>query len=191
MKKILSTLLVSFFLLIPIQVSFAHFHYEAEATTVLKTNKDDKLNALDISWIYDPTVTDMMLKDNDDLKAFGKGLIKDLGKLGYITTLTLDGKPLKTTTVEKYTLEKIGKNEDTRLKLSFTLPLETPTEIKGKSTLLIDHTDPSASAIIYYETAMSISFDKTLDPHCIADVKNKKDYAHGETPQRVKIFCEA
>lgn len=185
-----STLFVSFFLFVSTQTAFAHFHYEAAATTVLQTNKDNKLSALKISWVYDPEVTDMMLKDNDNLKEFGEGLIKDLDKLGYFTKLKLDGKALKTTKVETYKLEKVGKDEDTRLKLSFTLPLETPLTLKGKTTLLIDHTDTSASAIIYYDTAISISFSKTLDPHCIADVKDKKKYEHGETPQLVKIFCE-
>lgn len=191
MKKIVSSLLViSSFLMITMQSSFAHFHYEAEANTVLQTNKDKNLSALNISWVYDPEVTEMMLKDNDDLKDFGKGLIKDLDKLSYFTKLTLDGKHLKTAKVETYKLEKVGKDQDTRLKLSFTLPLVTPVALKGKTTLLIDHTDPSASAVIYYDTATSISFDKTLDPNCIADVKDKKEYEHGETPQLVKVFCE-
>jgi len=191
MKSVLlSSFFISFFLFTSTQSAFAHFHYEAGATTELKTNKDGKLSALDISWVYDPEVTDMMLKDNDDLKEFGEGLIKDLAKLSYFTKLKLNAKVIKTSKVETYKLEKVGKDEDTRLKLSFTLPLETPVALKGKTTLLIDHTDTSASAIIYYDTATSISFDKTLDPHCIADVKDKKDYEHGETPQLVNVFCE-
>ena len=191
MKKIVTSLFViSSFLMISMQSGFAHFHYEAAATTELQTNKDNKLYALKQSWVYDSVVTGIMLKDNDDLKSFGKGLITDLDKLGYFTQLKLDGKVLKTTKVETYTLEKEGKDEDTRLKLTFTLPLKTPVALKGKTTLLIDHTDKSASAIIYYDTATSITFSKALEPHCIADVKDKKDYEHGETPQLVKVFCE-
>jgi len=190
MKKVLSSFFISFFLLLSIQPSFAHFHYEAAATTVLQTNKDNQLSALDISWVYDPEVSDMMLKDNDDLKSFGKGLMNDLNKLGYFTLLKLNNKIIKTSKVETFKLEKIGKDKESYLKLSFTLPITSPVELKGKNTLTIDHTDTSASAIIYYDTASSISFSKTLDPHCIANVKDKKDYEHGETPQSVNVFCE-
>lgn len=190
MKNILLSTLISLFLLFSVQPSFAHFHYEAEVTTTLQLDENNQLSAIKISWIYDPEVSELMLKDNPDLKSLSNGLIKDLAKLDYFTHLKLNDKPLQTEAVKKYTLEKLGKKDQTRLKLKLTLPLKTPIKLQGKNAFAIDHTDPSGSAILYYENANSIQFDKKLEPDCLTMIEEKKDFEHGESPQIVTIYCD-
>lgn len=192
MRKTLFSSLIAIFVFFATQPAFAHFHYEAELKTLLQNNKNGELSALKISWTYDPEVSEMMLSDSDDLKSFSDHLIKDLAKLNYFTELKLNGKPLKTTAVKTYHLEKLGKGkkDPTRLKLTITLPLKSPISLKGKNALTLDHTDPSGSAILYYETPNSIHFDKQLEPNCIATIEEIKDFKHGQSPQNVIVVCE-
>ena len=170
-------------------LSLAHFHYEAAVTTTLQTSNTE-LTALNISWVYDTEVSQMMLSESENLKTFADGLMHDLAELNYFTQLTLNNKPLQTAAPTQYKLEKIGKGEDTQLKLSFTLPLKKPVSLEGKTRLDIDHTDSSGSAILFYESTNNIRFSKSIAPICIADIKEIPDFKHGESPQEVAVACE-
>lgn len=189
--KLVTTLITSLIVLFSLSPAHAHFHYEGAVTTTFKLNNKNLLDALDISWTYDYEASEVMLKDNQDINALGDAVVSDLAKLGYFTRISFNEEDLKTKTVTKYKLEKVGKGEQTQLKLSFTLPLETPVSLKGKNFIVLDHTDPSGSAILYYESDKNIVLNSKIDPHCITLIKEKPDFEHGQSPQDVSLFCEA
>lgn len=190
-KTFITAFISSCLLLITLSPAYAHFHYEGAVTTTFNLNDKDQLASLDISWVYDYEASELMLKDNEDIKALGDTVVSDLSKLGYFTKITFNEKELKKQTVKKYTLEKLGKGKETQLKLSFTLPLETPVSLKGKNFIALDHTDSTGSAILYYASNKNIVLGSKLEPHCITLIKEKPDFEHGQSPQDVSLFCEA
>ena len=182
----IAALFLSFFVL----PAFAHFHYELPIKSTLMSNNKQQLSAMQVSWIYDDEVSELMLKDQKDLKKLGKKLINDLDLLQYFTVLKLDGKPLKTGKVKKYHLEEIKHKDYSNLKLTFTLPITSAASLKGNHVLIVNHEDPTASAILYYDKPQDLRINGPLQGKCKTIVVEKKKFEEGESPQDVKVVCK-
>lgn len=171
--------------------AFAHFHYNIDVTNTLQVNQNNQLTGFRFSWVYNEEVSQIMLEDNPDLNAFGKGLMEDLNELGYFTQVQLNGKPLPTTKVTSYHLDKINLNNKPRLKLSFTLPLAAPVNLTGNNMLTIEHPDPSGSAIVTYRDVNHILLADIKKTTCKPSIKNKPQVEHGKASQTIQISCRA
>ena len=169
-------------------LAFAHFHYELPLQTSLQTNAKGELTGLNITWVYDDELTDLMLKDQQDTNKLAKKLHSDLRTLSYFTALKLNGKPLNFTKVSDFNLQKLNHKDYKNLELTFTLPLKKPVSLTGKNTLEFRHEDANASAILYYDKPRDLQLG-TLKGHCKVDITEKKDFEEGEAPQNVKVIC--
>lgn len=180
-----NTLLLSFILMAFTSTAFSHtYHYEVKITNKL-ISKNEKLEALGMTWLYDHDVSKAMLDDQKNLKKLGNKLISDLDLLGYFTQIKLNGKALPFDRAKNVHLIK---SKDS-LELSFLLPLSMPINIKTKSTLSLDHEDPSAIAILFYENSSHVQLNGSLKKRCKTTMKEKGKFAEGEFPQIVKIGC--
>ena len=186
-KRLFLTLLL--FILSPL--SLAHFHYEIAVSTKFIADKN-QLKSLDITFLYDPGVSDVYLEDiqNNELDQFAKELVRDLAPLHYFTAFQLNGKTLKTAVAKNPRAVVVGKGKERRLKVSFNLPLENQIALKGKSIFDVLHVDSTESATLYYDTIADISFSPSLAQDCIADVQEINGFKQGEQPQKVKVVCE-
>ena len=190
MKKLILTSILSITTALFTQNALAHFHYELPITSTLQANEKHQLQSIEMSWTYDDEVSEMMLQDQKDVKKLEKKLINDLDKLAYFTFLKINGKSLETKKVEIFKLEEIKFDGYSKLKLTFTLPLKTPVSLQGNNTLDIRHEDGTASAIIYYDKPSYLSIENGLKSNCKPDIKEKKDFEEGESPQTVKVICK-
>jgi len=194
MKTILSLSTLFLTLLFTTQ-SFPHsYHYEVQVANTLQTNNNKQLEALKLTFLYDGSVSKVMLQDQKDLKKLGDTLITDLQKLGYFTQIKLNGKTLNTNKAQDIRLEKISaKDSEGRpynaLQLQFTLPLQKAANITKNSELELRHEDPTEAAILYYDNADHILIEGSLKMSCKSSVKEKGDFAEGEFPQIVKVIC--
>ena len=182
----ITTLLLSFL----VQPTFAHFHYELPVKSTLISNNNQKLSAIQISWTYDEEVSDLMLKDQKNIKKLGKKLINDLEKIQYFTALKLDGKPIETGKVKQFNLEEIKHKDYSNLKLTFTLPITSAATLKGNHVLIVNHEDPTASAILYYDKPQDLRVNGPLQSKCKTIIVEKKKFEEGESPQDVKVVCK-
>ena len=195
MKKshLLGILLALLFFTTP---AFSHsYHYEMQVTNTLQINNKKQLEALQLSFLYDGEVSNVMLQDEKDLDKLGKTLISDLGILGYFTQIKLNGKVLNTQKASKIELDKVvlkGENGSFDvLQLSFTLALKSPATLTSNSEIAFFHEDPTAAAILYYENAEHIVVDGNLKDNCKATVKEKDKFDEGEFPQIIRVNCRA
>ena len=182
---------ITFLLTVIMQPVFAHFHYELPIKSTLVTNANQQLTAMKLSWIYDDEVSDLMLKSQKNVKKLGAKLINDRDKLCYFTSLKLDGKSLKTGKVSQFNLEEIKHKDYSNLKLSFTLPVTPPVSLKGNHTLVVNHEDATASAILYYDKPQDLRTSGALKAKCKTIVVEKKKFDEGESPQDVKVVCKS
>jgi ABC-type uncharacterized transport system substrate-binding protein len=200
MKKtlLLSTLFAFAFSMFTTQV-FAHaYHYEVQVSNQLQSNDKSQLEALKLTFLYDGEVSNVMLQDQKDLDKLAKTVMTDLGKLAYFTQAKLNGKVLEFTKPSDVRLEKVHiKPEDKKeeafdvLQLHFTLALKTPVKITQNSEIAFDHEDPTAAAILYYESAKHISLSDNLNNDCKVSVKEKGDFKEGEFPQIIRVNCKS
>lgn len=189
MKKI-SLTIISLFSLLLSQVTMAHFHYELPLQNELVTNTKNELTGLNIDWVYDGDLSDLMLKDQKDVTKMGAKLISDLDTLGYFTFVKLNGKSVDTAKVTKYKVEELKETDHSKLKLSFYLPLKTPVSLDGKNTLEFRHEDANASAILYYDKPENLQLASNLKEKCEVVITEVKDFEEGEAPQKVKVVCK-
>ena len=145
-------------LLIP-QWVFAHFHYDLKVESQLQANEQQQLSEIQMTWIFDYEVSSLMLKNEKDIETLGERLINDLVPYHYFTKLKLNNQILETTKVSVFKVEELIQAEGSKLKLSFTLPLRESISLKDNSILEFIHKDPSASAVMSYESESSINID--------------------------------
>jgi ABC-type uncharacterized transport system substrate-binding protein len=186
MKKIIGLLLWGSLLLTPL--SFAHFHYKISSVATLQANAKQQLNAIEIAWVYDPIVSEMMLKSGQNMDQLVKSIADDLVQLNNFTQLNFDGKRIVTGRVTQYHIEKIKRANKDLIKFSFTLPLRSPLFIQGH-TLSIVHTDAGASASIFYHSANNLILGDTFKPLCQSSVRAIQGFEVGEAPEAVQISC--
>ncbi|MCK5809729.1 MAG: DUF1007 family protein [Cocleimonas sp.] len=183
MKKIIGLLaLGSLFIT---TLSDAHFHYKINATATLQANAKKQLTAVKLSWLHDKTVSDLMIKSGQSMDQLAKGVAGDLADLDNFTQLTFNGKRVVTGHVTQYQLVKVKD----QLKFSFTLPLKSPLFIQGH-TLRIAHTDPGASASIFYHHANNITLGNTFKSLCKKHVEAIQGVEVGEAPETIQISCK-
>ncbi|MCK5896871.1 MAG: DUF1007 family protein [Cocleimonas sp.] len=186
MRKMIGLLILASLLLSPL--SNAHFHYKISSTATLQGNEKKQLTAINMSWLYDATVSSLMLKSGQSMDALVKSIADDLVELNNFTLLTLNGKRIVTKRVAKYHIETVKHGAKEQIKFSFILPLQSPLFIQG-SNLGIVHTDSGASASIFYHSANNILLGKTFKPLCQATVTPIQGVEAGEAPENVHIRC--
>ncbi|MCK5813342.1 MAG: DUF1007 family protein [Cocleimonas sp.] len=186
MKKI--TLLLALWSLLFASLAYAHFHYNITATATLQANNKKQLTAVGMEWVYGQEVSGMMLKSGQSINALANGIMTDLVKLDYFTQLELNGKRIAIKQVTDYKLVKIKQGNQNLLKLSFLLPLQSPLFIQG-NTLAIVHTDPGASASIFYHHTNNIILGNTFKSLCQSNIQAIKGFEAGEAPELVRISC--
>ena len=169
-------------------LALAHFHYELPLETTLQTNAKGELTGLNITWVYDDALTELMLKDQKDISKLGKKLMSDLHTLSYFTAIKLNGKALNLAKVSDHSLQELKHKDYKNLELKFTLPLKKPISLVGKNTLELRHEDANASAILYYDKPQNLQLGKLKD-HCKVDITEKKNFEEGEAPQNIKVVC--
>ncbi|MCK5918021.1 MAG: DUF1007 family protein [Cocleimonas sp.] len=165
-------------------ISTAHFHYKISATATLQANAKKQLTAINLSWLHDKTVSDLMLKSGQSMEQLASGIANDLVDLDNFTQLKFNGRRVVTGRVTQYQLVKIKD----QMKFSFTLPLKSPLFIQG-GRLSIAHTDPGASASIFYHSANSIELGNTFESHCKKSVQSIQGFEVGDAPEAVQISC--
>ncbi len=183
MKKIIGLLVLGSLFIAT--VSYAHFHYKISATATLQANAKKQLTAVKMSWLHDKTVSNLMLKSGQSTGQLASGIAGDLVDLDNFTQLQFNGKRIVTGRVTQYQLIKVKD----QLKFSFTLPLKSPLFIQG-GMLSIAHTDPGASASIFYHSANNISLGNTFSSLCKKSVQTIQGFEVGEAPEAVRISCK-
>jgi ABC-type uncharacterized transport system substrate-binding protein len=186
MKKIIGLLVWGSLLLTPL--SFAHFHYKINAVATLQANEKKQLTAIEMSWLYDPTVSELMLKSGQSMDQLVKSIADDLVTLNNFTQLNFDGRRIVTGRVTQYHIEKMRRGNKDQIKFSFTLPLRSPLFIQGH-TLSIIHTDSGASASIFYHNANNLLLGNTFKPPCQSRAPATQGFEVGEAPEVVRINC--
>ena len=194
MKKMLKNTFITtlFKLLILLAITpaaFAHFHYDIAVTTGLQTEQN-KLTALNITFLYGLEVSHVYLDEDPDLNEFAVGLVKDLAPLHYFTEIRLNGKSLPTLAATHARAVKVGNGNNTHLQVSFTLPLAQPVTLNGKSTIALIHKDSTASATLTYESIKNIHLPKSIRNECTNNIREIKNFQQGDQPQIVRVVCD-
>ncbi|MCK5902832.1 MAG: DUF1007 family protein [Cocleimonas sp.] len=169
-------------------LSYGHFHYQIDSTATLRSNVKKQLQAVNFSWVYGQKVTDLMLQSGDDMNTLGRAVINDLAKLHYFTYLEFNNKRVATDQVTLYQLETITINGKPRLKLDFTLVLQSPLYLHG-GRLDIIQKDTGDSASIFYRNATRLLLNQGFETTCKAEVNAIQGFKAGETPETVSIHC--
>jgi len=184
-------LLASFFLsLLFIQSAFSHaIHYEVQVKSELQANTDNQISGVGMVWRYDPTASADMLKDEPDIKKLEKMIHSNLNRFNFFTKLKSENKTLATATVQNFKLEEIKESDGSYLQISFTLPLASPPKLSTIKQINFIHSDPTATAILYYENPKDIMLGYGLQDNCKTSVEEKPSFNEGEFPQIVKISC--
>ncbi len=184
MKKIVFLGLFSFLFGMSHLVVAHSFHYEIQVSNELNT-VGGKLKELKMTWLYGKDVSRVMIEDQTDLKKLAAKLISDLDLLGFFTQLKLNGKNIAFGKAKNVQL----KETDNMLRLLFTLPLKKPVLINKGAVLSLNHEDPSAIAILYYDKPSEIIINGSLKKRCKPTVQEKGSFDEGEFPQIVKVRC--
>lgn len=164
-----------FSLLFSSHLALAHgFHYQLKANTTLQVNTQNQLTELLVSWQYDKEVTQLLLEGEDisaaardkTLAMIASNIMNDLYKLGYYTYLSIEQQPItiKQATNAKLTLE------NGLLQLSFTLPLQKPITLLGK-TLQLELADPDETGILYFANNQQIQLPAALQTQCSVNLQ--------------------
>ena len=170
------------------------FHYQIDVMTQLVSNQPNKINTVEMSWLYDEKMTNMLLQDEDitpakrqqTLDTVADLIMTDLKGLNYFTQIKVNGKKLTIKQINDYGIELI---DDKYLRLLFTIPVTQPVDLK-KSTFSISLSDPNGAAMLFYDTAERIEVDKSITAKCAVKLINHDEFEHGKAAQRVDISCQ-
>ncbi|MEE9352049.1 MAG: DUF1007 family protein [Thiotrichaceae bacterium] len=194
MSKILKTSLVIFLLLASKALSAGGFHYEIDAHTHFMTNDTGAVSGLEMTWIYDKQISDMIIEDEDlseakradTLKTVASLMIQDLDPMNYFTSLLINDQPATFKGVNQQQLQLVNQKQ---LKLTFLIPLEKPVNIKN-ITFDLALADPNGAGIIIYNDIQSLTMDKKLQTRCKPTLVDHKEFEHGQAAQLVKVSCQ-
>ncbi len=168
------------------------FHYEIEVTSRLIEDAAGNLSGMQLSWLYDQPVSDVLLEGEDlsppqrasTLTTVAGRIISDLYDYSYYAHLKLNGQVLQPVTVTTYKLDLLP---DKRLKLDFTLPLVKPQALAGRQ-LDIEFIDPTGTGVLLYKSADRVSTGP-VKTDCTIGLEAHPDYGHGEPPQTAHLSC--
>ena len=172
------------------QVAFSHaVHYEIQMKSELQVNTDNQISGVGMTWRYDPTASEDMLKDEPDIKKLEKMIHSNLDRFNFFTKIRSETSPLPSTNAQNFKLEEVKGSDTSYLQISFTLPLANPPKLSSIKTIHLDHADPTATAIMYYENPNDITLGYGLDDKCKTSVEEKSSFNEGEFPQIVTVSC--
>lgn len=169
------------------------FHYTITVDSQLQEDADGKLTGLRMQWLYDPTVSQMLLEGEDvsanqraaTLHSVATAIVGDLQAYAYFTRLTLAGQALPLGKVTDYQLEL---RADQRLQLGFTLPLAAAQPLAGKR-LELALADPAGTGALKHPDASHVKLGEKMAAVCQLSLQDRPQYAHGEAAQAVTMEC--
>ncbi len=169
------------------------FHYEIDVMTQLVSKQKNKLNTIQMSWLYDEKISKMLLQDEDitpakrqhTLNTVGDLIMTDLQGLNYFTQIQVNGRNLTSVQVKDYRIELI---DDKYLRLLFNIPLTQPIDMHS-ANISIRLADPNGAAMLIYDKAERITIDKTITAKCVVKLINHEEFEHGKAAQLVDIDC--
>lgn len=170
------------------------FHYKIDLMTQLLSNQKNKLNTVQMSWLYDEKMSKILLQDEDitptkrqqTLNTVGDLIMTDLQGLNYFTEIQINGKKLKIANIKDYTIELI---DEKYLRLLFSIPLTQPVDMHS-AKISISLADPNGAAMLFYNTAERITIDKNITAKCSVKLINHDEFEHGKAAQLVDISCQ-
>ena len=169
---------------------FSHgVHYEVQLKSELQVNTDNRISGIGMVWVYDPIVSADMLKDDPDIKKLEKSILSNLERFNFFTKIKSENKILATNKAQNFKLQEIKDADITNLQISFTLPFASPPKLASVKKIDFDYSDPTATAILYYETPEDISLGYGLKNKCKTSVEDKPSFKEGEFPQIVTVIC--
>lgn len=188
------TLLTAVYLLLITSLHAGGFHYEINARTQMMSSDKGHINGLKMTWLYDESISKMLLEDEDltaakrkdSLSVLANMMLSDLNTLNYFTSLLINGTPAS---FSKAIQPQLIITDNKQLTLSFMLPFQKGYKVKDK-TMNLALADPAGAAIVFYENAMSISMDKTLQTRCKHSLVDHKEFEHGQAAQLVSVKCQ-
>lgn len=169
------------------------FHYQITVDTSLVTDSQGRLTGLQMHWLQDADVSRAMFEDEDmspenrsqTIRQVGDRLIHDLQPLNYFTHLKLDGRALQTSAVTTHSLT-LDNNQ--QMVLDFTLPLQTPVMLTGK-TLSWTMQDPEGIGILRYTDATHISQPANCKAQLISPPAAATLDEQAQQPQTITLSC--
>ncbi|MEB8431325.1 DUF1007 family protein [Cocleimonas sp. KMM 6892] len=172
------------------QPAFSHgMHYEVQLKSELQANTDGQISGVGMVWVYDPIVSVDMLKDEPDLTKLGKSINNNLERFKFFTKIKSEDKTLSIGKAQNFKLEEVKYDKETNLQISFTLPFTSPPALGSVKKLTFDYSDPTATAILYYENPADVSLGFGLKEKCKTSLEEKPSFKEGEFPQIVTIIC--
>jgi len=170
------------------------FHYEIDANTHLVSDKSAHIKGLKMVWVYDTTISKMIIEDEDltpekreqTLETVAHLMLADLDSINYFTSAIINNKPVIFAEVTEHQLEVL---DNKQLKLTFFLPFK-PSYPSNKMTFDLALADPAGAGIVIYTDKQSITLDKTLQSQCSHSLINHDEFEHGQAAQLVKISCQ-
>ncbi len=126
---------------------------------------------------------------NRILTKLEKSIHSNLERFKFFTKIKSDNKILATNKAQNFELEETKDGEVTNLQISFTLPFTSPLTLASVKTITFDYSDPTATAILYYESPEDVSLGYGLKEQCKTKLEEKPSFKEGEFPQIVTISC--
>lgn len=194
MKKFIFSILGLLVLSQSINTTAGTFHYQIDVMSHLLSNQNNQFNILQMSWLYDEKMTQMLLQDEDlspkkkqqSLDEVGDLIMADLKGLNYFIKLQLNSKPLKFSHSDAYSVELL---EGKFLRLLFDIPLVqaiNPNEMK----LSISLVDPNGAALLFYDTDERVTIEPPNSDRCMVKLDSLEEFEHGKAAQHVNIYCK-
>jgi len=200
MTKALRTLLASAViggaLLSPL-ANAAGFHYQLDLTAKLQSDEAGKLNALQMSWIYDKELSAVLMDGEDlseanreaTLKKRAKDILEGLTGVGYFTTVLVDDQAITNSEVTDYNVQI---TDEDRLQVNMALPFETAQELKGH-VLKVVVSDATAVGLATFLTRDNLILGDAFDKLCKKPELDQKQVAemdgHVQMADTMTVDC--
>ena len=175
----------------------AGFHYQLDLTAKLVSNAEGKLQAIQMSWLYDKELSSILMDGEDlseskrdaTLKRRAADILSGLKDAKYFTIALLDQKALKFNKVEHYKLRLI---KESRLQMNLTLPLAQPQTLKGHELALIVTDDSGVGLATFIDTnhmLLGESFSKICQAPKLLQKKQAEVDGHAQVVETMTISC--
>ncbi|HPY41741.1 MAG TPA: DUF1007 family protein [Thiolinea sp.] len=174
------------------------YHYQIQVSTALLANPVGELTALKMSWVYDPSMTPLLIDEKDlvptnkaaALKKLGHAMLEDLFEFGYFSQVSINDQPAAISKVQEYDLSLASNNG---LSLSFKLPLQTALPVAGK-IISLRLADPDGVGNLAYSSPQKITMDASLAKLCSVTTITEETVTlpngHKPVVPKVQIQCK-
>ncbi|MEZ5477041.1 MAG: DUF1007 family protein [Thiolinea sp.] len=168
------------------------FHYQVLTNAHWLSDGAGNLVGFDMSWLYDPEVSSVILEERERTEAglneLASDMLNDLDGYGYFTEMRANGQPVQLGQTSDYQLSLEGG----QIRLDFTLPLLQAQPIAGRSfTLTL--VDRDGTSGMQYPDATAASVDSDLLERCGNPVLSSQQQdlnTHQVDVQSVTLNCK-